>query len=291
MSVGTTELIINPDGSVYHLALRPDDIADTIILVGDPGRVECFEKLMEKTEVKKSKREFITCTGWLGKKLITVISTGIGIDNIEIVVSELDALVSFDLNTKQRLLAPGRRLTLIRVGTCGGLQPEAHPGTIVVGLIGAGFDNLAHFYSWEPSAQEEALLQAFKRQLPHLPEPYFVAGDSYLIEKFYDTNTLSGITATAPGFYAPQGRCLRLPVRYPSLPEQLSAFNHNGLRFVNFEMETSALYLLSKLTGHKAVSVCVVIGNRLTGELSSNYKRDVDTLVGYVAEKVAQGDN
>lgn len=288
MPLPATELILNPDGSVYHLALTPEDIASTIVLVGDPERVSLFEKFMQKVEVRKRKREFVTCTGWIDGKPITVISTGIGTDNIDIVVNELDALVSFDLQSKQPLPQPTCQLTLIRVGTCGGLQPEAHPGKIVVGSMGAGFDNLASFYSWSPSQQEEDLTQAFREQLPNLPEPYFVAGNPGLIEAFTSENTLSGITATAPGFYGPQGRRLHAPVRFPRLPEELSTFNHNGLKFVNFEMETAALYLLSKLTGHRAVSVCVVIGNRLSGRFSKDYKRDVETLVKYVVEKIAE---
>ena len=280
-----TELILSPEGRIYHLDLLPEDIADTIILVGDLGRVSQITQQFEQVEFRRQHREFITHTGYFKKKHLTVISTGIGTDNMEIVCQELDALASIDLKT--RLLRPQpRKLKLIRLGTCGGIQPEHDPGTLLVSAVALGLDGLSSFYQSTSCLDMECALD-LKQQLQcpaNWPTPYAVRADSMLLSKVQSWP--QGITLTAPGFYAPQGRQLRLSLSHESFLNLLPAARHKGLSIVNFEMETSVLYFLGSALGHQPLSICVVVGNRYTKTFSKNVMSDTKHLIDLSLEMI-----
>lgn len=265
---GGAELILNPDGSVYHLHLRPDELADTILLVGDPGRVPMVSAYFDSLEVQKEHREFITHTGRLGKQRISVISTGIGTDNIDIVVNELDALANIDLET-QRINQTHRRLNLIRIGTSGALQADLDVDSVIVSAYGLGLDSLLHFYKTQAQPDTDKILEAINRQfqLPFLT-PYLFAADAELLHLFSGFH--SGITVTGNGFYGPQGRTLRASARFPDLLDRLTAIQLSGIRITNFEMETAAIYGLAAFLGHRALSVNAIIANRIQNRFSSN---------------------
>lgn len=283
-----SELVLNPDGSIYHLALRPDQLADTVLVVGDQGRVEKISRHFERVEHRVQNREFVSHTGELRGHRITALSTGIGTDNIDIVLNELDALVNIDLATR----APKRdtkRLRIIRLGTCGALQEDIPVDSRIVSAYGVGLDNVLHYYAHEPEDKELRLLNALLAHTgwpDNLPYPYVAAGDAELIGLLGAGNTV-GITITAGGFYGPQGRQLRLPPSVDGLNEALSAFAHDGLRATNYEMETSALYGLSGLLGHRACTVCCVVANRLRKEYSKDHHAAVDAMIAEVLERVA----
>lgn len=276
-----TELILNADNKVYHLNLCNDDIADNIILVGDQNRVKQISNYFEKIEFKAEHREFITHTGWFNKQRISVLSTGIGTDNIDIVVNELDAAANIDLQ-KRELKKEHRKLNLIRLGTCGSLQEDVDVNQFVVSTHGIGLDGLLCFYkNWENFSESE-ISEAFIKHCfwpSTLPFPYCVAASETLLKKFNHVEFVHGITATAPGFYGPQGRQIKLPTTLPQLNENLSTFKYKQNRIINFEMETSALYGLSKLLNHRSLTVCVVIGNRVTKKFTSNYNKSVSSLI------------
>ncbi len=285
--IGDSELIINPDGSAFHLHLLPGQIADTIILVGDQGRVSMVSDFFDKIEVKKSNREFITHTGSYKGKRVSVVSTGIGTDNIDIVVNELDALVNIDF--KERVVKDEHTtLNLIRIGTSGALQADIEVDTPVAAKIGLGFDNLINFYA----NRDKIVLQEYEEPfMKHtnwnkfLHIPYFVEASEVLLNKVaYDMT--NGITISAPGFYGPQGRKLRLQTADPDLNEKLRAFEFNGNRITNFEMECTAIYGLSKLLGHNALTVCNIIANRYKKQYSSDYKIAVKKLVSQILERI-----
>ena len=279
-----SELILNPDGSIYHLNLRPEHIAPTIILVGDPDRVLKVSKHFDKIEYQIQKREFITHTGWLGKKRITVLSTGIGTDNIDIVMNELDALVNIDLTTRQ-VKDQLTSLDFIRIGTSGILSKEISVDELLISTFGIGLDALLPYYFTEPDEEEKALASAFynlskKHNLPVQPSAAR-ASNSLLNEIGRDM--LHGITLSCPGFYGPQGRSIRLPSRIPSsFFTTAGSFVFNGQRLTNFEMETSAIYGMASMLGHRAVSCNALIANRITNVFSKNPKKVVERLIEQV---------
>jgi uridine phosphorylase len=289
-SIAQTDLILNPDGSIYHLHLHPEDIADTLLLVGDPGRVSMISALFDHIELQKQNREFATHTGSYKGKRVSVISTGIGTDNIDIVMNELDALVSVDLVSRAPLEKPGK-LTLIRIGTSGALHGDIIPGSILLTEIAGGFDGVYHFYRDEKMVTIPGLTESFKGYTgwsTRMADPYFVRGSARLIRQFSTMDWISGITVSSPGFYAPQMRSIRLVPEDQKLIQKLSAFTFNKLRINNFEMESSALYALSAMLGHDALTLCVAIANRITATFLDDYKPDVEKLASMVLNKISQ---
>ncbi len=269
-----TELITNKDGSIFHLNLLPGDISDKIIIVGDPGRVEMLASLMHEVRVRKENREFKTVTGYFENTEITVISSGIGTDNIDILINELDALVNIDLKTGICKEEPVS-LTIVRLGTSGGLRSDVPAGSCVLAETAIGFDGLLHFYEGYDWILDTALADYLVEHIEWpdtLSYPYAVNANKELVELFSNENFLKGITVSAPGFYAPQGRRLRLETFDNEINQKLSEFSFRGRTISNYEMESSAIYGLSALLGHKAVTICLVIGNRVTGEFVQDYK-------------------
>lgn len=269
-----SELIRNEDGSIYHLNLLPGDIAQKIIIVGDPGRVDLLASMLKEVRVRKENREFRTVTGTYDSGEITIISSGIGTDNIDILINELDALANIDLSTGEPMEEP-LSLSFIRLGTSGSLREEIAPGKIVVAETAVGFDGLLHFYEGYDWILDTALADVLAQYLEWpdtLSYPYAVKANRELLELFHFQDFLYGITVSTPGFYAPQGRKLRLESFDNEINSKLSQFAYRGKAVCNYEMETSALYGLSALLGHKALSVCLVIGNRVTGEFIHDYK-------------------
>lgn len=282
-----SDLIINPDGSIYHLNLLPADIASTVITVGDPDRVSEVSKYFDRIELKKGKREFITHTGYLGTKRITVVSTGIGTDNIDIVFNELDALVNIDFETrlvKKNLTA----LEIIRIGTSGAIQSDIPVGTILASSHGLGLDTLMKYYLEDVSIEDLDLLNQIKLHLQALEglDPYLTSGSTVLLQKIA-ADLPKGITVTAPGFYAPQGRQVRAMRKHPSLIETLNTFQYQGNRISNLEMETAGIYALAKALGHHALSVNAILASRLNFEFSSEPQKIVDQAIRLVLEKIS----
>ncbi len=283
-----SELILNDDGSIYHLKLHPDQIAKDIIVVGDPGRVKLISSYFNTIEHTVENREFITHTGTLNGKRLTVMATGIGTDNIDIVMNELDALVNVDL--KKRV--PKKihtKLNILRIGTCGSIQKDVPADQFVLSSHAIGMDGLLNFYQFSMNKDEEELMKAFISQTnwKNLNRPYLVSGSAEMKEKFMQIEGIrTGITLTAPGFYAPQGRSIRLQ---PAMKDQNTAFanfSHNGMRVINYEMETSALYGLSSLLGHDACTICLVVANRSANSFSKNYKASMKELIENVLAKI-----
>ncbi|MDR4987260.1 MAG: nucleoside phosphorylase [Bacteroidales bacterium] len=283
-----SELIINQDGSIYHLKLRPEHIADTLLIVGDQGRVPMISKYFDSVEHKIQNREFLTHTGYLGKKRLTVLSTGIGTDNIDIVLNEIDAAVNIDL--EQRVVKERHTtLDIIRLGTTGALQADIPVDSMVASAFGLGFDGLMHFYSYDTSLEEQEMADAFVRHVnwnEKLPYPYIFSASPQLLQKVAGTLT-QGITGTANGFYGPQGRELRIPTAYPELNRLIESFEYQGHRVTNFEMETSALFALGKVLKHNTLTVCNVIANRARKEYSKDAKKSIDQMIRYVLEKIS----
>jgi uridine phosphorylase len=286
-----TELILNPDGTLYHIHLGPEDIADHVIIVGDPGRVSEVSSHFTRIEKKIQNREFVTHIGYFGNKRITVSSTGIGTDNIDIFLNELDAAVNIDLVNREPLKEK-RQLSIIRIGTCGALQEEIAVDSFVISSHGLGLDALLPYYSIPREWTEGEIISAFVSQSgwkAPFPTPVLVPADDTIFQK-HKTGCTEGITATAPGFYGPQGRRLRLSPHFQDLNERLTNFNYkskNGIfKITNFEMETSALYGLSSLLGHKAITVCAVIANRLRKEYSRDHHRSVAGLINKILEEI-----
>jgi uridine phosphorylase len=269
-----TELITNNDGSIFHLNLLPGDIANKIIIVGDPGRVDMLASLLQDIRVKKENREFHTVTGSFENSEITIISSGIGTDNIDILVNELDALVNIDLNTGICKEEPVS-LTFIRLGTSGGLRTDVPAGSCLLTETAIGFDGLLHFYEGYDWILDTGLCDSLVEYLEWpdtLSYPYAVNADKELMEIFQNEGFKKGITISAPGFYAPQGRRLRLETFDNEINNKLAEFSYRGRTICNYEMESSAIYGLSALLGHKALTICLVIGNRVTGEFIQDYK-------------------
>ena len=281
-----TELITNSDGSVFHLHLLPEDILDKIIIVGDPGRVDMIASMMNNVRVRKENREFRTVTGTYEQNEITVISSGIGTDNIDILINELDALVNIDLKTGKIKEEP-ISLTLIRLGTSGGLRDDIPAGSFVLAETAIGFDGLLHFYSgydWILDTLLSDVLAEYLEWPDTLSYPYAVKANAMLLEKFSSDKFINGITISTPGFYAPQGRQLRLETFDNEINKKLSKFEFRGRKICNYEMESSAIYSLSALLGHKALTICAVIGNRVSGEFINDYKPLIKELAHIVLQ-------
>lgn len=285
-----SELILNPDGSIYHLNLRPEQVADTIILVGDPNRVPRVSAYFDTIEFSTQKREFCTHTGTYKGKRLTALSTGIGPDNIDIVINELDALFNIDLHTRK----PKEQLTslnIVRFGTSGSLQADIPVDSFVLSSHGLGMDNMLHAYKDAPKVREIAMEEAFMAHTQWNADkgrPYIVGCGETLKQRLLTDKVFEGITGTAPGFYGPQGRMLRLPVQDPTLNDKLHSFNYKEYRMTNLEMETSAIYGLSKLLGHQAVSLNAIIANRAAGTFTKDTKKVVENLIVYGLEQLAK---
>lgn len=284
--LSAADLIINRDGSIYHLNLLPEDIAETVITVGDPDRVGEISKHFDKIELRKGKREFITHTGYLGKRRITVLSTGIGTDNIDIVFNELDALVNVDFHARQ-VKEELTSLNIIRIGTSGAIQPDVPMGTVLASSFGLGLDALMNYYIHELSGDEHSLLDGIKTHLSHLKglSPYVTAADSILL-KSIASDMEQGITVTAPGFYAPQGRQVRAKNAVPNLISLLNSFRSTNQRITNLEMETAGIYALAKVLGHKALSVNAILASRVNFEFSKEPNKVVDKAIKMVLDKL-----
>lgn len=284
------DIVLNSEGRVYHLNLAPGDIAETVLLVGDPARAELIAKHFDTITYKGSNREINTFTGIYNDKQISVLSTGMGTDNIEIVVNELDALFNVDFATKE-IKEDKVSLNLIRIGTSGALQEDIPVfKSTLVSEYGLGLDGLVYFYEYGPFVMERELTASFINQMDYdrdLPKPYAVRGSSFLISKLAG-EWRRGITLTAPGFYAPQGREIRLAVADNTIVERASKYKYNGFQVTNFEMETSALYALSAMLGHEALTVCDIIANRITGEFSPDYKASMKRLIVEMLDRVAE---
>lgn len=283
--IGESELILNPDGSIYHLNLLPTDISDTIITVGDPDRVAMVSKHFDNIEIIKQKREFVTHTGTYKGKRLTVISTGIGTSNIEIVFTELDALVNIDLETRE-VKEESTALNFIRVGTSGGLRKGIEVDSFVASAFGIGLDNLMAFYDFQPNEEEEEL-QDLLPELGNYIQPY-VAQASYELLQIVASDVTQGITITSPGFYAPQSRTLRVT---PMLKNKLKIlqefeFDDSPYQITNFEMETASMYAFARLFGHNALSMNAIIANRIENSFSENPKKTVEELIVYVLDKL-----
>ena len=282
-----SELIINEDGSIFHLHLKPHELADKVILVGDPGRVALVASHFDGVECEVNNREFRTITGNFKNKRITIVSTGIGCDNIDIVLNELDALANIDFETRKEKTNL-RQLTLVRIGTCGGLQKNTPIGTFIASKKSIGFDGLLNYY-----AKREELDITFenecKKQVnwnPQLGNPYVADADMKLLEQIAQDDMVRGITISCGGFFGPQGRRLRIPLADPLLNEKIVKFEYNGDRITNFEMESSALAGLAQHLGHKALTCCMVIANRRQKEANSGYKNTIDGLIKKVLERI-----
>ncbi|WP_417866362.1 nucleoside phosphorylase [Xanthomarina gelatinilytica] len=287
MSIKDSELILNPDGSIYHLNLKPEHIAHDILLVGDQDRVEKITKHFDRIEFATQKREFKTQTGYYKGKRLTVLSTGIGPDNIDIVLNELDALVNIDLKTRKPK-ETHTNLNFVRVGTSGSLQADVPVDGFVISSHGLDLNGMLHFYKIDDISNpeiEEAFV-AFTNWNNKKARP-IVINNSKKLEAIFDGNEVyKGLTATAGGFYGPQGRVLRLPLQDPDLNKKMDTFSFNGMRITNFEMETSVIYGLSKLLGHHALSLNAIIANRATGQFSKDPKAVVERLIAYTLNKL-----
>ena len=285
-----SELIINSDGSVFHLHLLPEQLADKVILVGDPGRVATVAAHFESKECEVSSREFHTVTGTYKGKRITVISTGIGCDNIDIVVNEIDALANIDFKTRT-VKENFRKLELVRIGTCGGLQTYTPEGTFVASVKSIGFDGLLNFYAGRDESCDADLEKAFIKHMDWkgsqcIAHPYVSIASEKLIDRIAGEDMVRGITIACGGFFGPQGRQLRLPLADPHQNEKICSFEYNGLNITNFEMESSALAGLARLMGHDAMTCCMVIANRVAGKANPNYKNSIDTLIKNVLDRI-----
>lgn len=278
--IAESELIINERGAVYHLDTRPEELAATIITVGDPDRVAAVSKYFDKIEYRNQHREFVTHTGYCGKKRLSVISTGIGTDNIDIVLNELDALVNIDFET--RMIKPQlSSLHIIRVGTSGSLQKDIPVDSLVASTHGLGIDNLLNFYRIDHNEQDKQLLQAFITQTQlqqHFAQPYISGAASSLLKHFVD-GFHQGITVTCPGFYGPQGRVLRLGLSNPNLVDNLTGFSFGQHRISNFEMETAGIYGLGKLLGHQCLSLSAIVANRVEKQFSKDAGKTMENLI------------
>jgi uridine phosphorylase len=287
--IAESELILNPDGSIYHLHLKPENLADTIIVVGDPGRVKEISKHFDTIDFAVQNREIKTHTGTIGNKRLTVMSTGMGTDNLDIVINELDAVVNIDLDSRERK-ASHKKLNIIRLGTAGALQADIEPGTFVASSNGMGLDGLLYFYDKGKSVMNTAMADAFVKHVSwdaKLPGVYAVPCSPTLMEKL-GRDLFQGITLTAPGFYGPQGRELRLKLAFPELNHLIESFEFEGKRIANFEMETSALYGLGKMLGHDTLTICSIVANRVNHTYAKDYHSDIERMVKLVLGRITE---
>lgn len=283
-----SELIINEDGSVFHLHIRPEQLASKVILVGDPGRVATVAAHFDIIECDITSREFHTITGMYQGKRITVLSTGIGCDNIDIVVNELDALANIDFDSRTQK-PEFRQLEMVRIGTCGGLQPETPVGTYICSRKSIGFDGLLNYYAGRDEVCDLPFEKAFTQHMHWNPQkgaPYVIDNNAELLARINQGDMVDGVTISAGGFFGPQGRKLRIPLEDPDQNEKIMTFEHDGHRITNFEMEGSAIAGLARLLGHKAMTVCMVIANRRAKEANTGYKNSIDNLIKKVVERI-----
>lgn len=288
MKIAPSELIINADGSVFHLHVKPEQLADKVILVGDPGRVATVAKFFDSIESEVESREFRNITGTYKGKRISVQSTGIGCDNIDIVLNELDALKNIDFETRE-IKENLTQLTLVRIGTCGGLQPHTPVGTFVASAKSIGFDGLLNYYDGRNDVCDLDCEKAFMEHMKWSPlkgYPYIIDNNKELLDQIAGDDMVRGITIACGGFYGPQGRQLRLKTQDPEQNQKVEAFEYNGLKICNFEMESSALAGLSALLGHKAVTCCMVIANRWAKEMNTEYKNSIEDLIKEVLDRI-----
>ncbi len=283
-----SELPINDDGSAFHLHIRPDQLADKVVLVGDPGRVNTVAAHFDSKEFDVSSREFHCVTGTYKGKRLTALSHGIGCDNIDIVINELDALANIDFSTRQEK-PQHRRLSLVRVGTCGGLQPETPIGTYIASVKSIGFDGLLNYYAGRDEVCDLELEKAFVSHMrwnPKKGSPYVACACEPLIDRIAGSDMVRGITISCGGFYGPQGRRLRADIEDPQQNEKIEAFRYGDLKITNFEMESSALAGMSSLLGHDAMTCCMVVANRYSQEMNTNYKNQIDDLIQIVLDRI-----
>lgn len=290
-TIKSSELITNPDGSIFHLHLLPEDLADDVILVGDPGRVEMIASHFDQIELKKSNREFYTITGTYHNHRISVISTGIGPDNIDIVVNELDALANINLKTKE-IKEGMRALNIVRIGTSGSVQADLPVNSFVISEKSIGCDGVLRFYANNEQVCDQPFEDAF---IGHCQwnrttaRPYVVNASAELVNRLHtEGKTVKGVTLTAVGFYGPQGRVLRLPLAMPGINDRITAFRFGEYKVTNYEMESAAITGLSNLLGHHAATICLIIANRITGDASANYHSHMEKLVKYTLEQLAK---
>jgi uridine phosphorylase len=286
--IAESELIINNDGSIFHLHLTPDQIADNIILVGDPGRVATISDMFDSVEHKVQNREFVTHTGFYKGKRFSALATGIGTDNIDIVLNELDALVNIDLKTRMPK-TEHKSLNLVRIGTSGGLQEDMNVDSFLMTETAIGFDGLLNFYKRRDEVCKDDIEAAFLKHMswnPRIATPYFVDGSKVLLDKLGE-GIRKGLTISAPGFYGPQGRVLRLEIQDAEINDKIRAFRFDNKCITNYEMESSALFGLSALLGHEAATVCVIIANRYAGQYSKDYKPAVKDLITIILDRMA----
>jgi uridine phosphorylase len=286
--IAESELIINNDGSIFHLHLTPDQIADNVILVGDPGRVATISDMFESIEHKVQNREFVTHTGYYKGKRFSALATGIGTDNIDIVLNELDALVNIDFETRTPK-AEHKSLNLVRIGTSGGLQEDLNVDSFLMTETAIGFDGLLNFYKRRDEVCKSDIEAAFLKHMswnPRIATPYFVDGSKDLLEKL-GGGMRKGLTISAPGFYGPQGRVLRLEIQDADINDKIRAFRFDDKCITNYEMESSALFGLSALLGHEAATVCVIIANRYAGKYSKDYKPAIKDLITIILDRMA----
>lgn len=283
-----SELIINGDGSIFHLHLKPEQLADNVILVGDPGRVKLVASYFDTQECSVSSREFNTITGTYKGKRISVISTGIGTDNIDIVMNEIDALSNIDLNTRTEKTT-FRQLNIVRIGTSGGMQPDIPLGSFLISEKSIGFDGMLNFYAGRDSVSDldfEKAMTAHLQWNPQLAAPYVVDADTELVDKIGQNDMLRGVTISANGFYGPQGRVLRIDLADMQLNDKIESFRYKDYKITNYEMEGSAIAGLAKLMGHKAMTVCCIIANRRVEAANTDYKPYIEKLVQTVLDRI-----
>ena len=289
MRIAESELIINDDGSAFHIHLKPEELADNVILVGDPGRVDMVAEFLSDLEFRHASREFVSVTGKYNGKRVTVLSTGIGTDNIDIVMTELDALANVDFATRE-VKPEHRTLTILRIGTTGAIHADIPLGSYIFSHISVGCDGLLNWYADRDKISELDMEKAFVKHVgwnPHLPDPYFVKASPKLIDKFKDC-TVKGVTISACGFYGPQGRVLRLPLAMPDMLERFETFKYGDYRITNFEMESSAVAGMSAHLGHEAGTVCCAIANRYLQSSNPDYKPQVKGLVELALKKLTE---
>ena len=290
MKYESSEIIINADGTVFYLHIAPEQLADKVILVGDPARVDTVASFFDSVECNISSREFHTITGTYKDKRLTVISTGIGCDNCDIVINEIDALKNIDFNTREDKTT-FQQLEIIRIGTCGGLQPHTPIGTFICSEISIGFDGLLNFYDGRDNVCDLAMEEAFKEHMnwhPRLGSPYTIYNNKELLERIYqpEKGMVKGVTIACGGFYGPQGRRLRIPLADAEQNDKIESFEYQGKQITNFEMESSAIAGLSTLLGHKALTVCIVIANRRAKEANTGYRNQIEDLIKLVLERI-----
>ncbi len=288
MSIASSELILREDGSVFHLAMRPEQLAGKVILVGDPGRVALIAERFQTIESETSNREFRSMTGSCDGKRITVLSTGIGTDNIDIVMNELDALANIDFSTRE-VRSSLRSLSIVRLGTCGGMQPDTPVGSFIASAWSIGADGILNYYAGRNWVNDSAMSESFVAHThwnPAKATPYAVRADEQLTAQIADGDMMLGVTLSAPGFYGPQGRVLRLPLDTPDINERIRSWEYNGMRVLNYEMESSLISGLARLLGHRATTVCAVIANRYAHNANVQYQDSIRSLADKVLQRI-----